>query len=129
MKRIMLAAVLASLSGVTGLMAQQKQPAPKSPKEVEALQALFGAQDPDTRIKAGQDLLTKFADTEFKSIAMYLITVSYEQKNDFTNMIISGERTLAAHPKNYATMLLLSNALAKNSQEHDLHLEEKLGRA
>src|SRR6188472_2162868 len=107
MKRIMLATALALLSGVTGLMAQPKQPAPKSPKEVEALQALFGAQDPDARIKAGQELLTKFADTEFKGIAMYLITVSYEQKNDFTNMVIWGERTLVADPKNYATMLVL----------------------
>jgi len=38
MKRMILAGALALVSGVTGLMAQQKQPQPKSPKEVEALQ-------------------------------------------------------------------------------------------
>jgi tetratricopeptide (TPR) repeat protein len=129
MKRIVLAGVLALLSGVTGLVAQQKQPAPKSPKEVEALQAMFGAQDPDSRIKLAQELLTKFADTEFNGVAMYLITVSYEQKGDFTNMIIWGERTIATDPKNYPTMLILAGGISKSAQEHDLDLEEKLTRA
>lgn len=129
MKRMMLAAVLALLTGVTGLVAQQKQPQPKSQKELEAVQAVFGAQDPDARIKAGQELLTKFADTEFKAIAMYLIAVSYEQKNDYTNTVIWGERTIEIDPKNFPTLLMLAGQIVKNSQEHDLDLEEKLARA
>ena len=63
MNRLIVGGILALVTGTSGLMAQ-KQPTPKSQKEVEALQAMFNAQDPDTRIKAAEDLLTKFADTQ-----------------------------------------------------------------
>ena len=129
MKRIILAGALALLSSLPGLMAQQKGPQPKSQKEVEALQAMFGAQDPDTRIKAANDVLTKFADTEFKAIAMYLTAASYEQKNDFEKMAVWAEKTLEVDPKNYGAMLMLAGGLAKHSGENDLDLEEKLTRS
>jgi tetratricopeptide (TPR) repeat protein len=129
MKTLFLAGLLALVSGLTGLVAQQKQPAPKSEKEVEALQAMFQAQDPDSRIKAAESLITKFADTEFKAVALYMIAASYEQKNDFEMMMIYAERTLEADPKNYASMLMLATGLAKRAREHDLDLEEKLTRS
>src|SRR5437762_14073469 len=118
MKRLILAGALALLVGVTGLVAQ-KPPQPKSQKEVEALQAMFSAQDPDSRIKAANEVLTKFADTEFKAIAMYLTAASYEQKNDFEKMAVWAEKTLEVDPKNYGAMLMLAGGLAKHSQEHD----------
>src|SRR6266487_2273057 len=120
MKRTILTGALALFASVTGLMAQQSQPKPKSPKEVEALQAMFNAQDPDARIKAGEELLVKFADTEFKSIASYLIAVSYDQKGDWEKEVIWGERTLQSDPKNYPTLLMLAAGIPKHSQEHDL---------
>jgi tetratricopeptide (TPR) repeat protein len=134
MNRTILAGALALVTCAAGLMAQaqppqQKGPAPKSPKELEALQALFGAQDPDARIKAGEELITKFADTEFKGTALYLIAASYDQKNDFEKTIVWGERALEADPKNFSTMNMLAGAIAKNSKDTDLDLEEKLGRA
>src|SRR5215831_21356729 len=116
MKRSILAGVLALVSGVTGLMAQK----PKSQKEVEAIQAMFGAQDPDARIKAADALMTKFADTEFKSLAMYLTAASYEQKNDFEKMVFWCERTLQADAKNYPCMLMLAGGIAKRARENDL---------
>ena len=100
MKRMILAGVLALSVSMTGLMAQKKA-RPKSQKEVEAMKAMFNAQDPDARIKAAEDLLTKFADTEFKSIAMYLMAASYEEKNDYEKMVVWGERTLEEDPKNF----------------------------
>src|SRR5882724_4393582 len=129
MKRTILAGALAFVWSVTGLLAQQKPPQPKSPKEVEALQAMFGAQDPDGRIKAANEVLTKFADTEFKAIAMYLTAASYEQKNDFEKMAVWAEKTLEVDPKNYGAMLMLAGGLAKHSAENDLDLEEKLTRS
>ena len=114
MKQLLLAGVLV-LIGTTGARAQ-KQPQPKSQKEVEALQAMFGAQDPDSRIKAAENLLSKFADTEFKSIALYLEAASYEQKNDFEKMVIYAERTIEADPKNYASMLMLAGGIAKRAR-------------
>ncbi|MCS7025395.1 MAG: tetratricopeptide repeat protein [Bryobacteraceae bacterium] len=110
-------------------LAAQKQPQPKSQKEVEAIMAIQNAPDPDSRIAAVENLLTKFADTEFKGFALYMATVSAQQKNDFEKLILYGERTLEADPKNYATMLLMSSAIAMRTREHDLDREEKLSRA
>src|SRR5216683_5735326 len=125
MNRLLLAGLLTLISGLSGLMAQ-KQPQPKSQKEVEALQAMFGAQTPDARITAAENLLLKFADTEFKAIALYLEAASYEQKNDYEKMIIFAERTLEADPKNYPSMLMLAGGIAKRARENDLDLNEKL---
>jgi tetratricopeptide (TPR) repeat protein len=128
MNRLIIGGILALATGVSSLMAQ-KPPQPKSQKEVEALQAMFNAQDPDTRIKAAEDLLAKFSDTEFKSIALYFEAASYEQKGDFDKVVIYGERTLEADPKNYQAMLLLARQIAVHTREHDLDKEEKLNKA
>ena len=123
-KRIALAFAL-----VAGMVYGQAQPKPKSQKEVEALQAMFNAQDPDARIKAAEALLSKFADTEFKAIALQIAAASAQQKNDFETMVLYSERTLEADPKNYGAMLMLANGIAQKTREFDLDKEEKLGRA
>lgn len=123
---------IALLGAAAGLMAQSatvKEMKPKSNKEVEAIQAVFGAQDPDTRIAAVENLLTKFADTQFKALALYFATVSAEQKNDYEKVLIYGDRTIEADPKNYGAMLVMARALATRTREFDLDKEEKLGRA
>lgn len=107
----------------------QKQPQPKSQKEVDAIMAIQNAQEPDARIAAVENLLNKFADTEFKAFALYIATVSAQQKNDFEKMMVYAERTLEADPKNYATMFIMAGGLAVRTREHDLDKEEKLGRA
>jgi len=121
--------ILALLVGITGLLAQTKQPAPKSQKELEALQGMFNAQDPDGRIKAAENLITNFADTDFKGLALFFIAMSYEQKNDFEKMAVYAERTLEADPKNYNAMIMLARGIAQRTREHDLDREEKLAKA
>ena len=128
MNRLLLAGALALVSGMTGLMAQ-KQPMAKSQKELEAIKLMFGAQDPDARIKAADELMTKFADTEFKTLAMYLMAASYEQKNDFEKMVFWCERTVLADPKHYACMLMMAGGIVKRARENDLDLTEKLTRS
>jgi tetratricopeptide (TPR) repeat protein len=125
MKRYVIAGLLALVSGAAGLLAQ-KQPQAKSQKEVDAINAMFKAQSPDERIKAADFLLTKFADTEFKSLAMYLTAASYEQKNDFEKMVVWCEKTIENDPKNYACMLMISGGIVKRARENDLDLNEKL---
>src|SRR5690606_12916322 len=92
--------------------ADTKQPKPKTQKEVDAINAVFGAQDPDSRIAAVENLLTKFADTEFKSIALYIATASAEQKNDYEKVMIYGQRAIDADPKSYAAMLMMARGTA-----------------
>jgi tetratricopeptide (TPR) repeat protein len=118
-----------SFALVAGLALGQAQPKPKSQKEVEAIQAIFSAQDPDSRIAAAEKLLTDFADTEFKAIALQVAAASAQQKNDFEKMVVYAERTLEADPKNYAAMLMLANGIAQRTREFDLDKEEKLARS
>lgn len=106
-----------------------KQPQVKSQKEGEAVMAIFNAADPDARIAAVEALLTKYADTEFKAIALQVAAASAQQKNDFEKMVIYAERTLEADPKNYSAMLMLASGIAQRTREFDLDREEKLGRS
>ncbi len=128
MNRYFLRAALA-MASFAALMQAQAPPKPKSQKEVVALQAMFGAADPDARIAAADNVLTQFADTEFKAIALYFTAASYEQKNDFEKMVVYAERTLEADPKNYNAMLMLARGLASKTRENDLDKEEKLSKA
>ena len=72
LKNVFLRLVAGSLAAAV-LLAQAKAPTPKSQKEVDALNAMIQAADNDTRIKAANELLTKFADTDFKGLALYMI--------------------------------------------------------
>src|SRR6266542_4232167 len=129
MHRYIVTAVLMALSSLTALFAQGKQPAPKSKEEVEAIQAMLSAQDPDARIKAADNLMSKFADTDFKSLALFLTAASYQQKNDYEKTVVFAERTIEADPKHYQAMVVLSESIAQHTRENDLDKEEKLGRA
>lgn len=111
------------------LLAQTKQPQIKSKQEQEAYLAIVNAPDPDSRIKAVEEFLTKFADTELKAIALTIAAESARQKNDFERMVIYAERTLEADKDNYMAMLMLATGLAQRTREFDLDKEEKLARA
>ncbi|MES1257991.1 MAG: tetratricopeptide repeat protein [Acidobacteriota bacterium] len=107
----------------------QKQMKPKSKKEGDAIQAMLSAQDPDSRIKAADELITKFADTEFKPYALYLEADSYLQKGDNDKAIFFAEQTLEADPKNYQAAILLAKTYAGTTHVNDLDKEEKLTKA
>src|ERR1051326_3917704 len=147
MKQLISAGALLVASGLLGLMAApqaqppkppaqggqpnaQQGPAPKSKGEAEAFMALQQAQgNPDAVIKAAEDLMTKYADMQFKEIALYMEAISYEQKGDFDKAVIFGERVLEINPKNFQVTLLIGEVLAQRTRENDLDKEEKLTRA
>jgi tetratricopeptide (TPR) repeat protein len=128
MKRLAIAFSLLAAMAVSMAFAQT-QPVPKSQAEVEAIQAMFNAQDPDSRIKAAENLMIKFADTQFKALALFFTASSYEEKNDFEKMAVFAERTLEADPKNYNAMIMLARGIAQRTREHDLDKEDKLARS
>jgi tetratricopeptide (TPR) repeat protein len=131
MKRMILAGILSLAAGASSLMAQAKQPTPKSPKEVEAVKAMFAATQagPDQTIAAAESLITGFADTEFKELALFFEARSYQQKNDMVKAQVYAERVLEINPKNYQTTLMLGEVLAQTTRENDLDKEEKLSKA
>jgi tetratricopeptide (TPR) repeat protein len=144
MKKSILTAMLALAAGVSGLMAQgtppaaapaapaaPKGPSPKSQPELNAIQAMFQAQQQnnlDGVIKAADELMTKFADTEFKELALYMEAEAYAQKGDNTKAQLFSEQALAINPKSYQASIMLAELLAKQTRENDLDREEKLGK-
>jgi tetratricopeptide (TPR) repeat protein len=101
----------------------------KSPKEGEAVNAVLTASTPDQRIAAADSLLTKYKDTQFKSIALQMAGEAYAQKGDGPNAIVYGDRAVEADPKNFQALLLVSSQLARMTKEFDLDKDEKLKRA
>lgn len=143
MKRMIFTGFLALAAGVSGLMAQPQQaqpkapgpaqpkmPAPKSKEEVDALNAVFTAQNnPDALIKAVEDALAKFADTDFKDTLLFFEARAYQQKGDLDKAQLYAERVIEVNPKYFQATLMMSELLAQRTRENDLDKEEKLARA
>jgi tetratricopeptide (TPR) repeat protein len=130
--------VLAILMTVFALalpaLAQEQAAAPsgptvKSQEEANAITMCQQAPEADLRIESCNKLLTDFQDTEFKELAYYLLMLSHQQKNDFENMQLYGERTLEQNPENVGTLISLSYAIPIRTREHDLDKQEKLAKA
>ncbi|HKD05929.1 MAG TPA: hypothetical protein VKB79_08505 [Bryobacteraceae bacterium] len=121
-------AVLTTLA-LAGTMAfAQKQMKPKSKGEATDVNAMLTAQDPDTRIKAADELITKYADTEFKSYALFLEADAYSQKNDTEKTIVYGEQALEADPQSFQALVLLCKTYAATTHVNDLDKAEKLAK-
>jgi tetratricopeptide (TPR) repeat protein len=129
MKRNFLTGVLVMAAAVSGLMAQMK---PKSPAEADAVRALFAAQtaqNPDATIKAAEDLLTKFADTEYKEVTLLLEADAYQHKGDYASAEITDERILETYPKNPQAAMQLGELIVQHVHDNDLDKEEQLTKA
>lgn len=144
MKKSILSAVLSTAAAVSGLMAQgaapappaagapaaPKGPQPKSQAELTALQTLFAAQgNPDAMIKAAEDLLVKFADTEFKETAFTMEAGAYQEKRDNTKAQLFAEKALEINPNSLNANIMMADILVSTTGENDLDKNEKLTRA
>ncbi len=103
-----------------------KQPTVKSQKEAQEIQAVFQAPDIDTRIKAGDQFVADFPDSEFKATVLYFLAVSDQQKGDLDQSAAYLERCVQADPQNYQALILLARTIAMRTKEFDLDREEKL---
>ena len=111
--------------GFSPLWAQK----PKSQKEQQAILAVQVAKDPDERIKAIENVLTNFADTEFKVALLQMAVQAEQQKNDYAQVVFYGERLLKADPKNAFAMVTLASETARHTRENDLDKDEQLAKA
>jgi len=92
------------------------------------LQAWQAATDPDARIKAIENVLTNFADTEFKVPLLQDAMFIEQRKGDFAQVVFYGERVLEADPKNALALVTLAGETARHTREFDLDKEEKLAK-
>jgi tetratricopeptide (TPR) repeat protein len=106
-------------------------PAPKvSRGEGEAYNAMVKAQsDPDALIAAAENLLTKYADTQFKDTALALEADAYRKKGDWAKAEIYADRALEANPKNYNAALTAGEMLVQHTRDTDLDKDDKLVKA
>ena len=143
MKRTILAGILIVAAGGSGMVAQkgnqkgapaqtgqQKGPVAKSKAEQDAVVAMFNAQsNPDQMIAAAENLLTKYADTEFQDTALFFEANAYQRKGDADKAQVYAERALAANPKNFQASLMLAESIAQRTRENDLDKDDRLARA
>jgi tetratricopeptide (TPR) repeat protein len=142
MKRTILAGILIIAAGGSVMVAQkgnqkgapaqtgqQKGPVAKSKAEQDAVMAMINAQNPDQLIAAAENLLTKYADTEFQDTALFLEASAYQRKGDADKAQVYAERALAANPKNFQASLMLAESIAQHTRENDLDKEDRLARA
>jgi tetratricopeptide (TPR) repeat protein len=127
---------MAGLLGIALLFGQAKQQPKITKEEAQAFNAVQTEQDPQKRMQAADDFVTKFADSTLKPTILMMAAQTAAQKNDADKMVIYCERTIDAYPKPTPPMypatqclLLLSNYYSTKTREFDLDKEEKLAKA
>lgn len=121
------------------LIAQQTQqaqpqagPKPKSQKESDALKKVLTAQqakDWDGEIQAINYVLENFADTEYKPLLLSMAMNAAQQKADYPQTVIYGERALQADPNNILSTVMLAEVIAQHTRDNDLDKEQSLKKA
>jgi tetratricopeptide (TPR) repeat protein len=118
--------------------AQQPAPPPQSQvkaakgvtkQEADAFNAILKAQTPDEKMKAADEFVIKFADSQFKGIALYDAAEAADQKGDYQKAIIYGDESLQADPTNFDAKLLVAGEIAQHTRENDLDKDDKLSKA
>jgi len=106
--------------------AAPKGPHPKSAEENNALVAMFKAPDPDAQIKAVDELLQKYPDTDYKAQALMVQATAYHMKKNDPKATVAAEQALDIDPKNYETLLLLAEIISRNAKATDFDLNDQL---
>ena len=110
--------------GYSPLWAQK----PKSQKEQQAILAVQLAKTPDERIQAIENVLTNFADTEFKVALLQMAVQSEQQKDDYAQTVFYAQRLLTADPKNTFALVTLASETARHTRDNDLDKDENLAK-
>jgi tetratricopeptide (TPR) repeat protein len=100
-----------------------------SKDEANAFNAIVKAQTPDEKMKAADEFVVKFADSQYKGIALYDAAEAADQKGDYQKAIIYGDESLQADATNFDAKLLVAGELAQHTRENDLDKDEKLTKA
>jgi hypothetical protein len=102
---------------------------PKSPKELVALRAVQDAQTPDQQLQAIENVLTNFADTEFKVMLLETAMQIEQRKDDYAQVLFYGQRLLDADPKGAFAWVTMASETARHTRMFDLDKEQKLAKA
>jgi tetratricopeptide (TPR) repeat protein len=135
MKRMILTGIVVCAAGLSGLFAQTPagqtpaQPKIKSNGERKAVVAIQSATDADSIIKAAEDLLNNYADSDYKEYALTMEAKAYQIKHDDDNAQVFAERVLQINPKAYTMELLVGEIITPNIKDHDLNRPDEIAKA
>ncbi len=152
MKRTLLTGILALATGISALMAQAQpggqpagQPAGQAAGQAGAapgatqaqpvteqslLQALGRSQgNPDAMIKAAEDLLTQFPNTQYKEAALTMEAAAYQAKKQNDAARAKWEEVLKIDPKSIQANLKIGEIIATGIKEKDLDRDEEVAQA
>ncbi len=104
-------------------------PKPKSNKEIAALNAINSAATVDDKLKAIDNVLTNFKDTEFKPMLLDMALQLEAQKGDYAQVMTYGEQILEKDPKNAPALVTMAAETARRTREFDLDKDAKLAKA
>lgn len=129
-KTLKLLAVCCGLAIATWSAAWGQDPKAKSKKEQQAFiamqQTLGSTHDPVVELKAIDDFLAEFADTEFKILLLQnAMQIAQDQKRDFPLATTYAQRLLDADPKDFEADVTLAMITAQGAKEFDLDKAEK----
>jgi tetratricopeptide (TPR) repeat protein len=102
---------------------------PKSNKEVAALNAINSATTVDDKLKAIDNVLTTFKDTEFKPMLLQMALQLEQTKGDYAQVLFYGEEVLQTDKKNALALVTMAFETARRTREFDLDKDEKLAKA
>ncbi len=102
---------------------------PKSNKEIAALNAINSATTVDDKIKAIENVLTTFKDTEFKPMLLLMALQLEQQKGDYAQVMFYAEEVLEKDKKNPLALVSMAFETARRTREFDLDKDEKLTKA
>jgi tetratricopeptide (TPR) repeat protein len=111
-----------------GSASAQPGPKVKSQKELQALQAVQSATDPNQRLTAIENVLENFTDTEYKPLLLDMAIQTAQQINDPAKVEVYSERALKENPKDVSAQLALATTTLQGTKEFDLDKEQKLAK-
>jgi len=100
----------------------------QSNKEAAALNAINAATTVDDRLKAIDNVLTTFKDTQFKPMLLQMALQLEAQKGDYAQVMSYGQRILEADPKNALALVTMAGETARRTRENDLDKDEQLAK-
>jgi len=95
---------------------------------VIAIQTALQSGSPDAIVKAAEDLLNNYADSDYKEYALTMEAKAYQNKNDLDNAQIFADRVLQINSKAYTMQLLIAEAITPNIKEHDLNYADEIAK-
>jgi tetratricopeptide (TPR) repeat protein len=129
-KSLLVAAGIFALAlSLWGQKGQPAGPKPKSKKEIAALNAINSAATVDDKLKAIDNVLTTFKDTEFKPMLLEMALQLEAQKGDYAEVVDYGQQILDKDPKNAVALVTLAGETARRTREFDLDKDQKLAKA